>query len=544
MRNKRIEDLTVIMTKIISETSGISINDTLEIAARSLLVKERKPLQRDIQHFRRLLAEFQQDQADIHTLLDHSVSQALSKFFSQFPLKYREDHIHLTGSLNASFIYPRLKKLLQGPKQKIYQEKIIAIYGKQALPIESVEDVDLLIRLQQDEFFERYLKILLLPKLVLTNRKAHREAAHHMASELYHKHNVGFIRLKFSFSRQSAKAEDTIPGIEKLTAEDIVLGLYEGFKQFQDQHQDFDFILSPSFRKETHFFDNSKFDSKKTYFDQQVDKIIKMIKKYPFLKEKMINVDTVGDERELYRKIHFEEMKHGLRKLHYQGFQIRSHHGETWNTLKRGVQAVDNALNIWHIDTLEHGLSLGINPNFYYHMLFERVMEENNNHRPLRKGQTDYYEISEMEWNDQSIKEKLIEGKKLTQKEILSFIATKSLAAREIEHYQHDVLNRLIDKEVTVIALPSSNKRLTHFLPDHKDHPFSWWEKKGLKLGMGTDNYITLNTNFLQEMLILLYTDPQNLKIMKLLMVATGETRRPYLGQLLWSMREGLKPID
>lgn len=544
MRNKRVEDLTVIITKIISETSGISISDTLEIAARSLLVKNRTALKRDIEHFRRLLADFQQDQADIHTLLDHSVSRALVKFFSRFPLKYREDHIHLTGSLSADFIYPRLKKLLQGPRKKIYEDKIIEVYGKQALPITSVEDVDNLIRLQHDEFFERYLKILLLPKLILTNRKAHQEAAYHMASELYDQYNVGFIRLKFSFSRQSSKLEDAIPGIEKLTSEDVVLGLYEGFKQFQDEHPDFDFILSPSFRKERHFFDNSKFDSKKAYFDHQVDKILKLIKKYPFLREKMVNVDTVGDERELYRKTHFEEMKHGLRKLHYQGFQIRSHHGETWNTLKRGVQAVDNALNIWHLDTLEHGLSLGVNPNFYYHILFERVIEKNSRECPLKKGQIDFYEISEMEWSDKEVKEKLLSGKKLSQKEILSFIDTKSLAARETEHYQHDVLNRLIDKEVTVIALPSSNQRLTHFFPDYKDHPFSWWEKKGLKLGVGTDNYITLNTNFLQEMLILLYTDPQNLKIMKLLMVVTGETRRPYLGQMLWSMRAGLKPID
>ena len=31
------------------------------------------------------------------------------------------------------------------------------------------------------------------------------------------------------------------------------------------------------------------------------------------------------------------------------------------------MQAVDNAMNIWHIDTLEHGVSLGVNPNFYFH---------------------------------------------------------------------------------------------------------------------------------------------------------------------------------
>ena len=538
MKEKKIENLTQVLTKIISETSGISIGETLEIASHSLLVKNKAPLQRDFQHFRRLLGDFQQDQADINTLLEHPISAALSKFFCHFPLKYREDHIHLTGSLTAEFIFHRLKKLLEGPKKKIYEDKIIETYGKKALPLNSVEDVNRLIRLQHDEFFEEYLKILLLPKLILNSRKAHKEAAYHLAQELYGKYNVGFIRLKFSFTRHSSKKEDTIPGIEKLTPEDVVLGLYEGFKKFQDESPDFDFILSPSFRKEAHFFDDSQFSSKREYFDSQVDKIIHLIDRYPFLKDKMINVDTVGDEKGLYRKVHFEVMKHGLRRLHYRGFQIRSHHGETWHTLKRGVQAVDNALNIWHIDTLEHGLSLGINPNFYYHMLFERVIEMNAQEQPLKKGHTDYYEILEMDWADETIKEKLLKGKKLTRKEILSFIATKSHSAREVEHYQHDVLNRLIDKKVTVVALPSSNNRLTYFFPDHKDHPFSWWEKKGLRLGVGTDNYITLNTNFLQEMLILLYTDYQNLKIMKLLMVVTGETRRPYLSQLLWSMRE------
>ncbi|SVD50514.1 uncharacterized protein METZ01_LOCUS403368, partial [marine metagenome] len=53
---------------------------------------------------------------------------------------------------------------------------------------------------------------------------------------------------------------------------------------------------------------------------------------------------------------------------------------------------------------------------------------------------------------------------------------------------------------------------------------------------VGTDNYITLDTNYLQELVILLLSDPKNLKITKLLMVATGEARRPYLSKLLWDM--------
>lgn len=81
------------------------------------------------------------------------------------------------------------------------------------------------------------------------------------------------------------------------------------------------------------------------------------------------------------------------------------------------------------------------------------------------------------------------------------------------------------------IALASS-------FEDYKDHPFSWWEKKNVPLGIGTDNYVTLDTNIIQELIIVLFTDPQGLKITKLLMVATGETRRPYLSHLLWQMRK------
>ena len=55
-------------------------------------------------------------------------------------------------------------------------------------------------------------------------------------------------------------------------------------------------------------------------------------------------------------------------------------------------------------------------------------------------------------------------------------------------------------------------------------------------MGVGTDNYVTLGTDFIREMLILLYMDPLGLKITKLLMITTGETRRPYISSLLWKM--------
>lgn len=534
-----VDHLTEHLIKIISETNGIVLNDTLELSLSSNFLGEPPQVKKLVGEFRKLLNGFHVNEVDIKTLQQHPVSEAFFNFFKMFPIPYKEEHIHLTGSLTAEFIYPKLKKLLEGPHKEIYERKIKAVYGEDALPIKSAEDVDDLIRLKDHEQFDRYLEILFLPKLILTNKKVHTEAAYHMAKELYNNFNVGNIRLKFTLSRASANEADKIPGVENVSEEDVVLGLYDGFKKFQQEVPHFNFILSPCFRKEDDHFDNTKYKTKRDHFMQQIDVILDLLEKYPELRPHLSEVDTVGNERNLYRKGHFNVMQQGFRKLHYKGFSIRSHHGETWQTLRKGVQAVDNALNIWHIDALEHGLSLGINPNYYYHSLFQRVVTENWYERPVEKKSLEARELEEMEWNGKDyIKDKLIDGIRLTEEEVTLFVKAKFHAAREVEHYQHDVLNRMITKSVGLIALPTSNKKLTASFPDYKDHPFSWWEKKGMRLGVGTDNYITLNTNYIQELLILLYTDPENLKITKLLMVATGEYRRPHLSHLLWKMRE------
>lgn len=538
-KTNKIELLTDYLTKIISETNGISLSDTLELAVQGESRDDNPLVKKSLLEFRRLIYGFQGDEVDIKTLLAHPVSQALFHFFKRFPKPYIEEHIHLTGSLSAEFIHPHLMPLLQGPQKQVYFDIINRVYGEgTAENIQSIEDVDQLIRLKDDEYFDRYLKILLLPKLILTSRELHRKAAYHMANELYHKFNVGTLRLKFTLSRANQSADEQIPGLENLTEEDVVLGLYDGFMQFKMKYPEFDFVLSPCFRKEANFYDATHFSTKKDHFIHQVDAILELLENYPFLVPYLKEVDTVGSERDLYRKGHFAEMQQGFRKLHFKGFAIRSHHGETWHTLKKGVQAVDNALNIWHIDALEHGLSLGINPNFYFHSLYRRIIIANERGEKVIEGSSDYKELMDMDWREYGhIREKIFEGKVISDSEKREFVKVKFHTAREVEHYQHDVLNRMINKGVGLIALPSSNNKLTNSFDDYKDHPFSWWEKKGLKLGVGTDNYVTLNTNYIQELLILLFTDPENLKITKLLMVATGETRRPYLSQLLWKMR-------
>lgn len=538
-KSSKVDLLADHLIKIISETNGITLSDTLELAVLGETKEDHPHVKKSFQEFRRLLNSFQTDEVEIKTLLAHPVASALFIFFKKFPRKYIEEHIHLTGSLSAEFIHPHLMKIMSGPNRADYISIIDKVYGDgTAEKIKTVEDVDNLVRLKDDEFFDRYLKILLLPKLILTTKEMHKEAAYNMAAELYLKYNVGKVRLKFTLSRANQSADEQIPGLEALKEEDVVLGLYEGYMQFKAEHPDFEFVLSPCFRKEANFFDAEHFATKKEHFLYQVDAILGMLDKYPFLTPYLCEVDTVGSEKDLYRKGHFMEMQQGFRKLHFKGFAIRSHHGETWHTLRRGVQAVDNSLNIWHIDTLEHGLSLGINPNFYFHSLYSRICVENERGTKVLPGSSDYKELIEMDWREHGeIREKIFNGTPITQEEKREFVKIKFHTAREVEHYQHDVLNRMINKGVSLIALPSSNNKLTTSFTDYKDHPFSWWEKKGLKLGVGTDNYITLNTNYIQELLILLFTDPENLKITKLLMVATGEYRRPFLSQLLWKMR-------
>jgi hypothetical protein len=536
------QDMARALTEIISETNGINLSDTLELMVGSDAVAHKPAIQKLAVEFRNLLFQFQSDQVEMQTLLNHPIAKGLFQFFKAFPLPYRDEHTHLTGALSADFIYPRLKKLLEGPDKTVYEDKIKAIYGPDSLPINNVGDVDRLLKLKNDERFSRYLSILMLPKLLLVNRQVHREAAFHLASELYHKYNVGFIRLKFTLSRASNDEAEKVPGLENLTEEDVALGLYDGFMDFKKQVPAWDFVLSPGFRKEANSFDNKRFNSKKEHFISQVNTILDLLDKHPQLRPYMKEVDTFGNEIDLYRKSHFMDMKLGFRKLQYRGFKIRSHHGEIFKTLRRGVQAVDNAMNIWRIDTLEHGLSLGINPNFYFHSLYQRVLKWNRRGEAIRPGTPEFNEVSEMDWTDQNtgVRDKLIRGELLNDAEVLLFTKAKFHTAREVEIYQHDVLDRMIDKGVSLVALPSSNNKLTHMVEDYKDHPFSWWEKKSVELGIGTDNYITLNTNFIEELLIVLFSDPQGIKITKLLMVATGEDRRPYLSHLMWTMRKKL----
>ncbi|MGK2858396.1 MAG: hypothetical protein ACSLFQ_14445 [Thermoanaerobaculia bacterium] len=537
-----VDRLTTFIAELVSETNGLSLHDTLSLACQSRFEERDPEAARLIHEFRELLDQFRIGAAQIEQLLGHPFSLALGQFLRAFPLPYREEHIHLTGSISPEFLFPRLQELLAGPHGETCARKIREVYGEESLPLRSVADVERLVRLGDDDRFDRYLRILYLPKLFLTTREAHRDAAYHMASRLWRESNVGAVRLKFTLLRNTTDPAEQVPGIEALTIDDVVLGLYDGFHAFQSEVPGFEFILSPCFRKEPGFYDAARFPSRRAHFDDQIRQLIDLLARHPELREHVTEVDTVGNERGFYRKAHFQELRVGLRKLQAYGLGVRSHHGETWGSLRQGIQAVDNAMNIWHVDAIEHGLSLGMNPNYYFQRLAQRLLQANAEGRGVGAASVEATELAELDWNGrEEIRDKLLRGERLSALETTRFIKAKFHTAREVEHYQHDVINRMIDKRLSIIALPSSNKRLTGAYEDYKDHPFSWWEKKGLKLGVGTDNDITLGTSYLREMLILLYTDPLDLKLTKLLIVTTGETRRPYISHLLWQMRKQLK---
>jgi adenosine deaminase len=544
MSSPLVHRLQRFLTQLISETNGLALDDTLNLACTAPHLDRDAEVGHAVRGFRELLGRFRINAAPMESLLAHPVSAALERFFLAFPIPFHDDHIHLSGSLDAEFVWSRLAPLLDGPNRELYETRIAEVYGADAAKLTSAADVDRLIRLRDEDRFARYLKILYLPKLILTSRDAHRDAAYTMARRLYRKSNVGALRLKFTLFRETTDPSEQIPGIAGLTPEDVVLGLTEGFRAFQQEVPAFHFVLSPSFRKEAGFYDAKRYPSKRASFDDQVRQIIDLLKHHPELRDVLTEVDTVGDERGFYRKVHFQEMRVGMRKLQAYGLRTRSHHGETWNTLRQGVQAVDNAMNIWHVDAVEHGLSLGINPNFYFHSMLQRVLRTNAQRQPLREGSRELNELLDMDTaGREEIREKLVRGEVLNDREATLATKTKFHHAREVEHYQHDVLNRMIDKRLTLVSLPTSNKKLTGAVPDYSDHPFSWWEKKGLRLGVGTDNDITLSTSFVREMLILLYTDAQELKITKLLIVTTGESRRDHLSHLMWQMRKALESV-
>ncbi|RYZ86835.1 MAG: hypothetical protein EOP04_13020, partial [Proteobacteria bacterium] len=107
-------DLVKWLTMIISETNGISLKETLNLLISSDLNGENKHALALIIEFKELLEEFVTNKVSINILLNHPFSECVFEFFKAFPIKYYEEHIHLTGSLTGSTISPRTAVKLLG----------------------------------------------------------------------------------------------------------------------------------------------------------------------------------------------------------------------------------------------------------------------------------------------------------------------------------------------------------------------------------------------------------------------------------------------
>src|SRR5688500_6464412 len=129
------------LTQIISETNGLSLEDTLVLAEGSPQLQYETEIAGLLSEFHDLLGGFRLDRTPIDALFNHPVGEALALFLRTFPIPYREEHIHLTGSLDAAFIYERLQPLLHGPDRAVYEAKISEVYGSASLPIRSAADV-------------------------------------------------------------------------------------------------------------------------------------------------------------------------------------------------------------------------------------------------------------------------------------------------------------------------------------------------------------------------------------------------------------------
>ena len=101
------KELVTALTTIISETNGISLSDTLDLLLSSDLQDRQPQAYASVFDFHHLLNQFQINEININELLKHPVSAALTEILGKFPLRYNEEHVHLTGALTAEFIFPR-----------------------------------------------------------------------------------------------------------------------------------------------------------------------------------------------------------------------------------------------------------------------------------------------------------------------------------------------------------------------------------------------------------------------------------------------------
>src|SRR5262249_45638166 len=124
--DRTVARLTRFFTQLISETSGLALEDTLALAQAAPQLEADAELPGCLRQFHELLGRFRLNATPIESLLEHPVSLALTEFFRAFPIPFRDEHIHLSGSLGADFVYPRVAPLLEDPA---VAAKVKQIYG-------------------------------------------------------------------------------------------------------------------------------------------------------------------------------------------------------------------------------------------------------------------------------------------------------------------------------------------------------------------------------------------------------------------------------
>ena len=129
------KQLKQFLVEMISETNGISLYDTVELLEYSQNIQSSQKLKFVVNDFKRKLDNFQNDNIEIKELLEHPFSKALYDFFKHFPVKYREEHIHLTGSLSSEFVYSKLRVLLESKNKDFYLQRIKDVYNLQVLNV-------------------------------------------------------------------------------------------------------------------------------------------------------------------------------------------------------------------------------------------------------------------------------------------------------------------------------------------------------------------------------------------------------------------------
>ena len=94
-KEKVIKEIKKVLIDIISETNGVTINDTLELLSFSPVLKKNPLVEKSLFEFRKLINGFQSNEVDISTLLGHPFSEAFFEFFKEYHSFFVSYLIHL-----------------------------------------------------------------------------------------------------------------------------------------------------------------------------------------------------------------------------------------------------------------------------------------------------------------------------------------------------------------------------------------------------------------------------------------------------------------